>query len=894
MQVHPSSAVTLATGLLQQTTLYSTDGSSTTLPDADTECPTAAVIVYSSDAEQPSRAATAATASGGGGDGGGGAIALEAGAFASLFRQRYELLNAQVAAGGAPPKRITAVLVIGNSQGVVRWHSLDPAAAGDSAAALLVNLHQPIHAILPLLPASGGGGAAASALLVVGQHGALCTLPRSGGSSSAAASLTLAAPVASVCSVPGGVLHCARGGRAYYTPLRRGSGGGGAAATTQRGVAEGLGSASCPLPLAPDVAALCWVPPGIGSSGDTHGGDSRGGEGGGSGGGGGANGAGSNGAGSTGGAGGAGAGSGGGGSRDSGAACGVVVALMWSGGVVGFAPPACMEQSREWALQEGSSSGGAGAGAGGVRGGSGGGSGAAAQEARVKALLTRLAAYGEERDALGECCLLSPATSSIRLTELSQDQPQPSLDANINDLRAAAEALRALTAPLPSPQQQQQRQRGDGPPTLSSAATLLSHTAELRAPDAHSEHAAACADLPLELALSLAVPPALLAALVRGAWVLSAEVLPVSYGGGGGGGGGAADATEQAAWTTSAPLPRGLRAGERWHFMTRLALPTAQPVTVTTFLSYRTPPAVGGSGSGDSISSGGNGGGAAGEYAASIAHAHSSNASASFVSSVSGVGGGGGGGGSSGVCVRLLSRRFDLFDWGTPRALAALPGSMAQVRAAAAAAALSNSASVFGGVEQVVADALRGGGGGAPAPKAAAAAGGTAAVRLEAADGGAAAAAQWKAGDVLAALLSDAAHVAWGAARQDAALAVGGEVLLLRCRSAAAAQPPQQQQQQQQFEVTALCSHAAAAPLAREAVLARVRHRLRGAWRVAGSSGGGAPAAAAAAARALDLLERVQVDVEADGAPYEARAGDVRSAVGAVLDAYAKCRGGGS
>jgi hypothetical protein len=188
-------------------------------------------------------------------------------------------------------------------------------------------------------------------------------------------------------------------------------------------------------------------------------------------------------------------------------------------------------------------------------------------------------------------------------------------------------------------------------------------------------------------------------------------------------------------WSFSAPLPNDLRTGEQWQQCFDVELPTAQPVTVTSHLTFQFPTAATDStaaGVGDSASN------------SSTVYTHKG------VSSKHNSAGTAAAGAETvqqqqqqGVCIALGSKRFDVLNWGSDR-LTSLPNSMAQVRSSAlstlhnaSSSSSSSSSSVFSGVQQQL-QQLNGttagsssGSGSSSATTAAQNAGGTAVVRLK-------------------------------------------------------------------------------------------------------------------------------------------------------------------
>ena len=126
-----------------------------------------------------------------------------------------------------------------------------------------------------------------------------------------------------------------------------------------------------------------------------------------------------------------------------------------------------------------------------------------------------------------------------------------------------------------------------------------------------------------------------------GRWFIVTRLVADGAGGGGGGsefGGENADKVGEGwAWSTSALVPMGsLRQGWPWSSSVAVTLPSARPVTATSWLQFRF--------------------------------------------DRDGAGGGGPIDEASGVCVELGSSRFDVLDWGVK--LASVPRSAAAVRAA--------------------------------------------------------------------------------------------------------------------------------------------------------------------------------------------------------------------
>ncbi|CAN0022780.1 unnamed protein product [Ectocarpus fasciculatus] len=317
--------------------------------------------------------------------------------------------------------------------------------------------------------------------------------------------------------------------------------------------------------------------------------------------------------------------------------------------------------------------------------------------------------------------------------------------------------------------------------------------------------------------------------------------------GGGAGSGGGDDDTENVgegwAWSTSAMVPMGpLCQGWPWSCSVALTLPSARPVAVTSWLQFR----YGGNGGGGDRDDGSPGGDAGGE------NAHDE---------------------AAGVCVELGSSRFDVLDWGVR--LPSVPRSAAAVRAAS-----RGRGSIFCGPELAIADVFGGspsaagsrsggsggggGGGGGVGNASGGMRAGSTAARL-------AVPASWSsfrlhvacpdrdAGALLALLVppltappSPASGGGGGGGGQaEVAVRVAGQVAIVRAtdcapaggegggRANAAAGPTA-------ADVAVTCSHAAMAPLVREALVCRAGSLLvsspanrRGQEPSVGNSGGG-------------------------------------------------------
>ncbi|CBN79160.1 hypothetical protein Esi_0010_0048 [Ectocarpus siliculosus] len=296
-------------------------------------------------------------------------------------------------------------------------------------------------------------------------------------------------------------------------------------------------------------------------------------------------------------------------------------------------------------------------------------------------------------------------------------------------------------------------------------------------------------------------------------------------GGGGGGGYGDENVGEGWAWSTSSMVPMGpLCQGWPWSCSAALTLPSARPVTVTSWLQFR----YGANGGGGDWDGGSPGGGTGGE------NAHDE---------------------AAGVCVELGSSRFDVLDWGVR--LPSVPRSAAAVRAAsrgrgssfcgpdlAIADVFGGSPSAAGGRKGGCGGGGGGSGGGSGGGGAGNASGGMRAVSTAARP---AVPASWSsfrlhvrcpdrdAGALLALLvpplttpppLASGGGGGGGDGQAEVAVRVAGQVAIVRAtdcapaggegdgRARAAAGPTA-------AEVAVTCSHAAMAPLVREALVRR-------------------------------------------------------------------------
>ncbi|CAM9419885.1 unnamed protein product [Laminaria digitata] len=293
----------------------------------------------------------------------------------------------------------------------------------------------------------------------------------------------------------------------------------------------------------------------------------------------------------------------------------LVVSLSARGRLVGFVAPRSAEELEGWALDTGR---------GGVRVG-----GTAGVEHRVRCQLERLSSLGRQ------CAALS--------TESAER------DREIRTLRGATEILPPLV------RRSARRRRSGAGQHLREASPPLEHSVVMT-PDA-TETASSedwCGGtggfdaLRVRLCVRLQWPAlggcsrSLPAAGREGAgrWFIVTRIVADGDEGGSG-----AATGEGWAWSTSSLLPMdSLRQGRPWRSSVALSLPSARPVTATSWLQF------------------------------------------SFgVEGSSGCDGGRGGGGpldkASGACVELGSSRFDLLDWGVK--LSSVPGSVAAVRGAA-------------------------------------------------------------------------------------------------------------------------------------------------------------------------------------------------------------------
>ncbi|CAM9498067.1 unnamed protein product, partial [Scytosiphon promiscuus] len=330
----------------------------------------------------------------------------------------------------------------------------------------------------------------------------------------------------------------------------------------------------------------------------------------------------------------------------------LVLSLSARGRLVGFMAPRSAEELEGWSLDTGK---------GGVRVG-----GSAGVERRVRCQLERLSSLGRQ------CAALS-AESAER-------------DREIRVLRGATVLLPPLAANV-------SKQRRDGavsggvtpsPGSLRHSVSMIPDTKEgpsgFGGPHAGGEEMTGRADT-LQVRLCVRLWPreggrareelqALGGEGGGGRWFVVTRI--VAEGADGSGGGGAERAGEGWAWSTSAPVPvTSLRQGWPWSSSVGLALPSARPVTVTSWLQFRFgTEGDGGAGGGDAW------------------NPHDD---------------------ASGVCVELGSSRFDLFDWGVK--LPSVPRSTAAIRAASVGRGSS-----FCGPELAIADVFHGvgerGGGG--------------------------------------------------------------------------------------------------------------------------------------------------------------------------------------
>lgn len=306
-----------------------------------------------------------------------------------------------------------------------------------------------------------------------------------------------------------------------------------------------------------------------------------------------------------------------------------------------------------------------------------------------------------------------------------------------------------------------------------------------------------------------------------GRWFVVTRIVDEG-GGAGSGGGGDEDAEnvgERWAWSTSAMVPMGpLCKGWPWSCSAAVTLPSARPVTATSWLQFRYGANVGGGDRDD----GSPGGGAGGEK-----NAHDE---------------------AAGVCVELGNSRFDVLDWGVR--LPSVPRSAAAVRAASRGRGSSFCGpelaitDVFGGSPSVAGSRSGGSGGGGGSGAGNASGGmraGSAALRP-------AVPASWSsfrlhvtcpdrdAGALLALLVppltpppptaSGGGGGGGGGGQVEVAIRVAGQVAIVRAtdcapaggegggRARAAAGP-------MAADVAVTCSHAAMAPLVREALVRR-------------------------------------------------------------------------
>ncbi|CAM9540982.1 unnamed protein product [Ectocarpus sp. 12 AP-2014] len=302
-----------------------------------------------------------------------------------------------------------------------------------------------------------------------------------------------------------------------------------------------------------------------------------------------------------------------------------------------------------------------------------------------------------------------------------------------------------------------------------------------------------------------------------GRWFVVSRIVEEGVGTDSGGGGGYGDENlgEGWAWSTSSMVPMGpLCQGWPWSCSAALTLPSARPVTVTSWLQFR----YGANGGGCDRDGGSPGGGAGGD------NAHDE---------------------AAGGCVELGSSRFDVLDWGVR--LPSVPRSAAAVRAASRGRGSSFCgpdlaiADVFGGSPSAAGSRRGGSGGGGGAGNA------SEGMRAVSTAARPAVPASWSsfrlhvrcpdgdAGALLALLvppLTKPPPLASGGGgggdggQAEVAVRVAGQVAIVRAtdcapaggesdvRARAAAGPTA-------ADVAVTCSHAAMAPLVREALVRR-------------------------------------------------------------------------
>lgn len=497
----------------------------------------------------------------------------------------------------------------------------------------------------------------------------------------------------------------------------------------------------------------------------------------------------------------------------------LVVSLSASGRLVGFIAPQSVEELEGWSLDTGR---------GGVRVG-----GNAGVERRLRWQLERLS------NLRGQCAVLADESAER--------------DREIRTLRGAAVLLPPLVAAA-THRQRNGSSGGGGAPSLSAS---LAHSISM-APDtqdaaagfAHSYGGGMSAEQhdALQVRLCVRLWPREgsrargdLQAVGgeedgAGRWFVVTRVVAEDGGSGSGGGGGsdgfngddvANAAGEGWAWSTSAAVSIGsLRQGWPWSSSVPFTLPSARPVTVSSWLQFR----FGGDSGGDSDATSAGGGeeeGALGEAA--------------------------------GVCVELGTSRFDVLDWGVK--LSSIPRGAAAVRAAS-----RGRGSSFCGPELAIADVFDG------PPSLAGGVGGSGSnvvgARLRQADSAAAvrppvptawssfkvrvASPDREPGALLSLLIPSSTssptphsnggggHISGGGSSAESAIRVAGQVAIVRatdCTAIAtgtaaelAEKGPRGGQARGRsaagsrvVELTVTCSHAAMAPLVREALLRRAR-----------------------------------------------------------------------